>query len=125
MDIGVGWVRGFGVVGGLVPDGVLALGNSGTSARLLSGILASHPFTSFMTGDGSLRRRPMQRVIEPLKRLGARFEAGEGGRMPLAIMGTDERGPLEYRLPRASGQGKRCILQAGLHTAGWTTVIER
>src|SRR5471032_3145741 len=75
-------VRGFGVGGGQEPADVLDLGNSGTSARLLAGILASHPFTCFMTGDGSLRRRPMQRVIEPLQRMGARFESREGGRMP-------------------------------------------
>ena len=117
-------VRGFGVGGGREPDNVLDLGNSGTSARLLSGILASHPFISFMTGDGSLRRRPMQRVIEPLQRMGARFEAREGGRMPLAIMGTDEMVPIEYTLPVASAQVKSCILLAGLNTAGETTVIE-
>src|SRR5476649_1453581 len=117
-------VRGFGVGGGHEPDSVLDLGNSGTSARLLSGILASHPFTSLMTGDGSLRRRPMQRVIEPLSRMGARFEAREGGRMPLAIMGTDEMVPIEYTLPVASAQVKSCILLAGLNTAGETTVIE-
>jgi len=105
------------------PDNVLDLGNSGTSARLLSGILASHPFTSFMTGDGSLRRRPMQRVIEPLSRMGARFEAREGGRMPLAIMGTDEMVPIEYTLPVASAQVKSCILLAAQHR-GETTVIE-
>lgn len=117
-------VRGFGVGGGREPDNVLDLGNSGTSARLLSGILASHRFTSFMTGDGSLRRRPMQRVIEPLSRMGARFEAREGGRMPLAIIGTDEMVPIEYRLPVASAQVKSAILLAGLNTAGETTVIE-
>jgi 3-phosphoshikimate 1-carboxyvinyltransferase len=117
-------VRGFGVGGGREPDGVLDLGNSGTSARLLSGILASHPFTSFMTGDGSLRRRPMQRVIEPLSRMGARFVSREGGRMPLGIVGTDEMMPIEYRLPVASAQVKSCILLAGLNTAGETTVIE-
>lgn len=117
-------VRGFGVGGGREPQDVLDLGNSGTSARLLSGILASHPFTSFMTGDGSLRRRPMQRVIEPLSRMGARFQAREGGRMPLAIVGTDEMVPIEYELPVASAQVKSCILLAGLNTAGETTVIE-
>ncbi|MBN9535123.1 MAG: 3-phosphoshikimate 1-carboxyvinyltransferase, partial [Alphaproteobacteria bacterium] len=106
-------VRGFGVGGGREPDHVLDLGNSGTSARLLSGILASHRFTSFMTGDGSLRRRPMQRVIEPLSRMGARFEAREGGRMPLAVIGTDEMIPIEYRLPVASAQVKSAILLAG------------
>jgi 3-phosphoshikimate 1-carboxyvinyltransferase len=117
-------VRGFGVGGGREPDNVLDLGNSGTAARLLSGILASHRFTSFMTGDASLRRRPMQRVIDPLSRMGARFEAREGGRMPLAVLGTDEMVPIEYRLPVASAQVKSAILLAGLNTAGETTVIE-
>lgn len=121
---GVWQVRGFGVGGGQEPADVLDLGNSGTSARLLAGILASHRFTSFMTGDGSLRRRPMQRVIEPLSRMGARFEAREGGRMPLAIVGTDEMVPIEYTLPVASAQVKSCILLAGLNTGGDTTVIE-
>lgn len=121
---GVWQVRGFGVGGALAPDDVIDLGNSGTSARLLAGILASHPFTSFMTGDGSLRRRPMQRVIAPLSSMGARFEAREGGRLPLAIIGTDEMVPIEYRLPVASAQVKSAILLAGLNTAGETTVIE-
>jgi len=117
-------VRGFGVGGGREPADVLDLGNSGTSARLLAGILASHRFTSFMTGDGSLRRRPMQRVIDPLSRMGARFESRDGGRMPLAIIGSDEMVPIEYRLPVASAQVKSAILLAGLNTAGETTVIE-
>ncbi len=123
-ESGIWRVRGFGVGGGREPDNVLDLGNSGTSARLLSGILASQPFTSFMTGDGSLRKRPMQRVIEPLSRMGARFQAREGGRMPLCIIGTDEMVPIEYRLPVASAQVKSAILLAGLNTAGETTVIE-
>lgn len=121
---GVWRVRGFGVGGGQEPADVLDLGNSGTSARLLAGILASHRFTCFMTGDGSLRRRPMQRVMDPLGRMGARFESREGGRMPLAIVGTDEMVPIEYTLPVASAQVKSCILLAGLNTAGETTVIE-
>jgi 3-phosphoshikimate 1-carboxyvinyltransferase len=124
QEDGVWRVRGFGVGGGQEPADVLDLGNSGTSARLLSGILASHRFTSFMTGDGSLRKRPMQRVIDPLSRMGARFEAREGGRMPLAIVGTDEMVPIDYTLPVASAQVKSCILLAGLNTAGETTVIE-
>jgi len=117
-------VRGFGVGGGREPGNVLDLGNSGTSARLLSGILASQPFVSFMTGDASLRSRPMQRVIEPLSRMGARFVAREGGRMPLAILGTDAMVPIEYRLPVASAQVKSAVLLAGLNTGGETTVIE-
>ena len=124
QEDGVWRVRGFGVGGGQEPDDVLDLGNSGTSARLLSGILASHRFTSFMTGDGSLRKRPMQRVIDPLSRMGARFAAREGCRMPLAVIGTDEMVPIEYTLPVASAQVKSCILLAGLNTAGETTVIE-
>ena len=124
QEDGVWRVRGFGVGGGQEPADVLDLGNSGTSARLLSGILASHRFTSFMTGDGSLRKRPMQRVIDPLSRMGARFEARAGGRMPLAIIGTDEMVPIEYTLPVASAQVKSCILLAGLNTGGETTVIE-
>jgi 3-phosphoshikimate 1-carboxyvinyltransferase len=121
---GVWRVRGFGVGGGQEPADVLDLGNSGTAARLLAGILASHRFTSFMTGDASLRSRPMQRVIGPLSQMGARFEAREGGRLPLAIIGTDELVPIEYTLPVASAQVKSCILLAGLNTAGETTVIE-
>ncbi|MGE0576642.1 MAG: 3-phosphoshikimate 1-carboxyvinyltransferase [Reyranella sp.] len=117
-------VQGFGVGGGREPADVLDLGNSGTSARLLAGILASHRFTSFMTGDASLRRRPMKRVIDPLSQMGACFEGREGGRLPLAIIGTDEMVPIEYRLPVASAQVKSAILLAGLNTAGETTVIE-
>lgn len=124
LSDGVWRIRGFGVGGGREPADVLELGNSGTSARLLAGILASHPFTSIMTGDASLRRRPMQRVIEPLMRMGARFESRAGGRLPLAIVGTDEMVPIEYRLPVASAQVKSAILLAGLNTAGETTVIE-
>ena len=124
MGTGLWRIRGFGVGGGREPADVLDLGNSGTSARLLSGILAGHPFTSFLTGDASLRSRPMRRVIEPLSRMGARFEGRDGGRMPLAIIGTDEMVPIEYRLPVASAQVKSAILLAGLNTAGETTVIE-
>src|SRR5262249_36120483 len=110
MPGGLWRVRGFGVGGAREPADVLELGNSGTSARLLAGILASHPFPSFMTGDPSLRRRPMQRVIDPLTRMGARFEGREGGRLPLAIIGTDELVPIEYRLPVASAQVKSAVL---------------
>ena len=117
-------VRGFGVGGAREPADVLELGNSGTSARLLAGILASHPFTSVMTGDASLRRRPMQRVIDPLSRMGAGFACRDGGRLPLTILGTDEMVPIAWRLPVASAQVKSAILLAGLNTAGETTVIE-
>lgn len=121
---GVWRVSGVGVGGFREPDDVLDMGNSGTSARLLSGLLASHAFTSFMTGDASLRRRPMLRVIEPLSRIGARFVARGGGRLPLAVTGPDVAMPIEYRLPVASAQVKSAILLAGLNAPGETTVIE-
>ncbi|MCW5746259.1 MAG: 3-phosphoshikimate 1-carboxyvinyltransferase [Alphaproteobacteria bacterium] len=117
-------VRGVGVGGFREPPDVLDMGNSGTSARLLSGLVASHAFTSFMTGDASLRRRPMMRVIEPLSRMGARFVSRQGGRLPMAITGAAMMMPIEYRLPVASAQVKSAILLAGLNTPGETTVIE-
>jgi 3-phosphoshikimate 1-carboxyvinyltransferase len=117
-------VRGVGVGGLREPPDVLDMGNSGTSARLLSGLLASHTFTSFMTGDASLRRRPMLRVIEPLSRMGARFVARDGGRLPMAITGAADMLPITYRLPVASAQVKSAVLLAGLNTPGETTVIE-
>jgi 3-phosphoshikimate 1-carboxyvinyltransferase len=118
-------VDGVGVGGLAEPGDVLDLGNSGTSARLLLGILATHPFTAFMTGDTSLRRRPMGRVIEPLSRFGAQFLAREGERLPLAVTGAASPVPLEYRLPVPSAQVKSAVLLAGLNTPGRTTVIEK
>ncbi|MBB2159634.1 3-phosphoshikimate 1-carboxyvinyltransferase [Gluconacetobacter sacchari] len=106
------------------PDDVLDMGNSGTAARLLSGILASHGIFSVMTGDGSLRGRPMKRVTDPLSATGARFTARAGGRLPLAIEGVAEPAPLSYRLPVASAQVKSAVLLAGLNAAGTTRVEE-
>src|SRR5690606_16267631 len=97
---------------------------SGTAARLLAGVLASHPVTAFMTGDASLRSRPMQRVTVPLSQIGARFVTRAGGRLPMAVIGTDAPVPIEYELPVASAQVKSAILLAGLNTPGRTTVIE-
>ena len=116
--------RGRGVGALIEPEDVLDLGNSGTSARLLLGLLASHPLTACLTGDASLRRRPMGRVIQPLGEIGARFMAREGGRLPLAIAGAAEPMPIRYRLPVASAQVKSAVLLAGLNTPGATTVIE-
>src|ERR1700694_4919349 len=81
-------VDGVGLGGLAEPDDVIDLGNSGTSARLLLGILATHPFTAFVTGDASLRSRPMRRVIEPLSLFGAQFLCRDGGRLPLAVIGA-------------------------------------
>ena len=118
-------VHGRGVGGLAEPAGVLDLGNAGTSARLLMGLLASHPFTSFLTGDASLCRRPMKRVITPLMQVGANFATRSGHRLPLAITGTGAPLPITYELPVASAQVKSAVLLAGLNTAGTTTVIER
>ena len=120
-----GWiVDGVGIGGLSEPDDLLDLGNSGTSARLLLGILASHPLTAFVTGDPSLRRRPMGRVTEPLSRFGARFLTRAGARLPLAVIGATSPIPIEYRLPVPSAQVKSSVLLAGLNTPGETTVIE-
>ena len=116
------WGRGLGALS--EPSDVLDLGNSGTSARLLSGILASHPIVSVMTGDASLRRRPMGRVTVPLGRMGAQFITREGGCLPMTVVGSDSLLPLRYKLPVASAQVKSALLLAGLNTAGVTEVIE-
>ena len=106
------------------PDDVLNFGNSGTAARLLMGAIAGHPITAVMTGDVSLRGRPMRRVIDPLAEMGARFTGRDGGRLPLAVTGAAAPLPLTYTLPVASAQVKSAILLAGLNTPGDTTVIE-
>jgi len=117
-------VHGVGLGGLAEPADMIDLGNSGTAARLLLGILATHPFTSFVTGDASLRSRPMRRVIDPLSRFGARFVTREGGRLPLAVTGAANPVPQTYRLPVPSAQVKSAVLLAGLNTPGETTVIE-
>jgi 3-phosphoshikimate 1-carboxyvinyltransferase len=117
-------VAGRGVGGLTEPADVLDMGNSGTAARLLSGILASHPFFSVMTGDASLRRRPMRRVTDPLAACGARFISREGGRLPLAIQGAAEALPLDYRVPVPSAQVKSALLLCGLNARGITTIEE-
>ncbi len=117
-------VDGVGLGGLAEPADMIDLGNSGTAARLLLGILATHPITSFVTGDASLRSRPMQRVTDPLSRFGAKFTTREGGRLPLAVTGAASPAPLEYTLPVPSAQVKSAVLLAGLNTPGETTVIE-
>jgi 3-phosphoshikimate 1-carboxyvinyltransferase len=121
---GVWRVHGVGIGALAEADRPLDLGNSGTAARLLLGPLAGHPFTTFVTGDDSLRTRPMGRVIAPLAEMGARFVARSGNRLPLAVIGTTELLPICHRLPVASAQVKSAILLAGLHAPGRTTVIE-
>jgi len=117
-------VHGVGVGGLLQPAGALDMGNSGTSTRLLMGLVASHALTVTFTGDASLSKRPMNRVIEPLSRMGAEFTAYPGGRLPLTVRGIVPAVPIAYRLPVASAQVKSAVLLAGLNTPGLTRVEE-
>ncbi|MCR4418984.1 MAG: 3-phosphoshikimate 1-carboxyvinyltransferase [Clostridia bacterium] len=118
-------VAGAGKAGLAEPEDVLDAGNSGTTIRLLLGVLAGCPFYAVLTGDRSLRRRPMGRVVEPLTLMGARIWGREGGRLaPLSILGNRELRPLEYRLPVASAQLKSALLLAGLKAGGVTSVWE-
>jgi 3-phosphoshikimate 1-carboxyvinyltransferase len=117
-------VAGKGLEGWRRSRRTLDAGNSGTTLRLLTGLLAGQDFDSEITGDSSLRRRPMRRVIEPLALMGARIEARESNFAPLAIHGTTLR-PIEYTLPVASAQVKSAILLAGLLAEGETSVEEQ
>jgi 3-phosphoshikimate 1-carboxyvinyltransferase len=117
-------IDGVGIGGLAEPEEMLDLGNSGTGARLLMGLVAAHDITAFFTGDASLRRRPMARIAEPLSRMGARIVARDGGRLPLAVIGAATPLPIEYRLPVPSAQVKSAVLLAGLGAPGATTVIE-
>jgi 3-phosphoshikimate 1-carboxyvinyltransferase len=117
-------VHGVGVGGLLQPRAALDMGNSGTSTRLLMGLIASHPITATFVGDASLSRRPMGRVIDPLSLMGASFASAPGGRLPLTMTGLCPAVPLRYTLPVASAQVKSAVLLAGLNTPGDTVVIE-
>ena len=117
-------IQGKGLEGLQEPGDVLDAGNSGTTARLLLGILAGNPFYSVITGDSSLRNRPMGRVVEPLDRMGARFLGRKGtGLLPLTIMGGKLKA-IDYHSPVASAQVKSCVLLAGLYAGGVTSVTE-
>lgn len=117
-------IHGTGVGALLQPETALDMGNSGTSTRLLMGLVASHPITATFIGDASLSKRPMGRVMDPLSRMGAEFTSNPGGRLPLTMRGALPAVPIEYRLPVASAQVKSAVLLAGLNTPGITRVIE-
>lgn len=117
-------IHGRGVGGLVEPEDVLDMGNSGTAARLLLGLLATHRLAATLTGDASLRSRPMRRVSEPLSRFGASFHGRADGRLPLTILGADCPVPVRYELPVASAQVKSAVLLAGLNTPGETVVVE-
>lgn len=123
-DDGAWRVWGVGVGGLLQPETALEMGNSGTSTRLLMGLIASHGITATFTGDASLSKRPMGRVIDPLSQMGADFASSPGGGLPLTIRGLNPAVPIEYTLPVASAQVKSAVLLAGLNTPGITRVIE-
>ncbi|TFB24100.1 3-phosphoshikimate 1-carboxyvinyltransferase [Filobacillus milosensis] len=115
-------IKGKGVKELKKPSGPLNMGNSGTTARLLSGILSGLPFNATIIGDDSLSNRPMDRIIEPLNQMGATIES-KNNRLPMTIHG-DQLHPIEYKLPIDSAQVKSAVLLAGLLTSGHTTVIE-
>jgi 3-phosphoshikimate 1-carboxyvinyltransferase len=114
-------IKGVGKTGFTAPEVSLDCENSGTTVRLLSGILAGQNFSSTLIGDESLSKRPMRRVIEPLRQMGASIEA-ENDRLPLTIHGKNPLDSIEYVLPVASAQVKSCVLLAGLNAAGKTKV---
>jgi 3-phosphoshikimate 1-carboxyvinyltransferase len=115
---------GVGLHGLKAPVSPLDLGNAGTGMRLMCGLLAGQTFDSQLTGDASLRSRPMGRVIEPLARMGAHIESAAGGRPPLSIRGGQRLRGIHYDLPMASAQVKSCVLLAGLYSDGRTSVTE-
>ena len=117
-------IHGVGLHGLKAPSQPLYLGNSGTSMRLLAGLLAGQSFDSELTGDASLSKRPMRRVTEPLAIMGARIDSHEGGTAPLKIHGGQTLKAIEYILPMASAQVKSCVLLAGLYAQGRTCTTE-
>ena len=117
-------VFGCGVGGLAEPGNVLDMGNSGTAVRLLMGVLAGHAFPATLTGDASLRSRPMERIMKPLRDIGATFVSAEGGRLPITMTGAVDPLPTAYEMPMASAQVKSAVLLAGLSAPGETVVIE-
>ncbi len=123
-DDGLWRIHGVGIGGLREPEQVLEMGNSGTSTRLLMGLVGGHDITATFTGDSSLIKRPMGRVIKPLEMMGANFLSRSKGRLPLTVKGAKNVLPIEYKLPIASAQVKSAIMLAGLNAVGRTTIIE-
>jgi cyclohexadieny/prephenate dehydrogenase / 3-phosphoshikimate 1-carboxyvinyltransferase len=117
-------IHGVGLDGLKAPAGPLYLGNSGTSMRLLLGLLAAQPFDVELSGDESLSKRPMERVAAPLRQMGAVIETEQDGRPPLCIKGGQTLKAMDYTLPMASAQVKSCVLLAGLYAEGTTSTTE-
>ena len=118
-------VAGPGLGSLVAPRNGLDFGNAGTGSRLMMGVVGGHPITAVFDGDASLRKRPMRRILDPLRLMGAQVVSeGEGGRCPITLRGADEPAPILYRTPVASAQIKSAVLLAGLNARGHTTVIE-
>jgi 3-phosphoshikimate 1-carboxyvinyltransferase len=117
-------IHGVGLQGLQAPPGPIYLGNSGTSMRLLAGLLAGQSFDTTLSGDASLSKRPMNRVAKPLREMGAVIETAPEGRPPLTIRGGQRLSGMHYEMPMASAQVKSCLLLAGLYAAGQTSVTE-
>ncbi len=116
-------VHGVGLGGLTLPENALDLGNSGTSIRLLCGLLAGQNFNTVLKGDSSLAKRPMGRVIDPLAKMGAVIGSNEG-KLPLHVQGGNTLYAIAYELPMASAQVKSCLLLAGMYAKGKTTIVE-
>lgn len=117
-------IEGVGMSGLKKPEHALDVGNSGTSMRLLAGLLAGQKFDVELTGDASLSKRPMKRVTDPLSEMGAKVDAAEGGKPPLKIKGSQTLNGFHYQMPMASAQVKSCCLLAGMYAQGKTCVTE-
>jgi len=124
-DDGTWRVSGVGVGGLAEPRSVIDMGNAGTGVRLLMGLVATHPINCTFTGDASLSRRPMERVMGPLRRFGTVFTAREGGLLPITVSGADNPVPVRAEMTVPSAQVKSAVLLAGLNTPGETCVIEK
>lgn len=122
---GTEWtVRGVGVGGFGEPEDIIDCGNAGTGVRLIMGAMATTPVSATFTGDASLRKRPMGRILDPLSQFGMRYLGRSGGLLPLTMSGALDPVPVEYKLPMASAQVKSAVLLAGLNAPGETVVIE-
>ncbi len=118
-------IRGPGLGAILPPRETLDFGNAGTGSRLMMGVVGGHGVTATFDGNASLRKRPMRRILDPLKLMGAQIlSEAEGGRCPIVLKGARDPAPIEYRIPVASAQIKSAVLLAGLNARGATTVIE-
>ncbi len=117
-------IHGVGIDGLRAPEGDIDLGNSGTSIRLMSGLLAGQAFDVVLSGDRSLSKRPMKRVTDPLALMGAKIDTAEGGKPPLKVNGGSAMKGIDYAMPMASAQVKSCLLLAGMYAEGKTCVTE-